>query len=51
MPFWSKKPSLDDQVIDLKMTSRTIAQQQKIAERQAKQYETKMKAVCIELTL
>ena len=47
MPFWSKKPSLDDQVIDLKMTARTIAQQQKMAEKQAKTYENKMKAVCI----
>lgn len=44
MPFW-KKPSLEDQVIDLKMTSRSLNAQYKKAEQEAKSYEKKMKAV------
>ena len=44
MPFW-KKPSLEDQVSDLKMTSRSLNAQYKKAEQEAKSYEKKMKAV------
>ncbi|KAK8804649.1 hypothetical protein JH06_3226 [Blastocystis sp. subtype 4] len=43
MPFW-KKPSLEDQVIELKMTSRSLNAQYKKAEQEAKNYEKKMKA-------
>lgn len=45
MPFWSKKPTVEDQVIELKMTAKTIAMQQKNAEKQAKVFENKMMAV------
>lgn len=40
-----KKPSLEDQVIELKMTSRTLNAQYKKAEQEAKNYENKMRAV------
>ena len=40
-----KKPSLEDQVIELKMTSRTLNAQSKKAEQEAKNYENKMRAV------
>lgn len=45
MPFWSKKPTVEDQVIELRMTAKTIAMQQKNAEKQAKVFENKMMAV------
>lgn len=49
-----KKPSLEDQVIELKMTSRTLNAQYKKAEQEAKNYEKKMRAVvrfCVKVTI
>ena len=49
-----KKPSLEDQVIELKMTSRTLNAQYKKAEQEAKNYENKMRAVVrsrVEITI
>lgn len=44
MPFW-KKPTIDDQVIDLKMSSKTLNRQYKKCMDEASAYERKMKAV------
>ena len=46
MPFWWKKPTIDDQVIELKMSSSTLNRQYKKCESQALDYQKKMKAVC-----
>lgn len=45
MPFWSKKPTIDDQVIDLKMSAKTLNRQYKKCMDEATMYEKKMKAV------
>lgn len=44
MPFW-KKPTIDDQVIDLKMSSKTLSRQYKKCMDESAAYEKKMKAV------
>ena len=44
MPFWSKKPTLEDQVIDLRMSSKMMDNQYKRCMKESVVYEKKMKA-------
>ena len=47
MPFWSKKPSLEDQVIDLRMSSKMLDNQSKRCVKESKIYEKRMRDVCV----
>ena len=47
MPFWSKKPSLEDQVIDLRMSSKMLDNQSKRCLKESKVYEKRMRSVWI----
>ena len=47
MPFWSKKPSLEDQVIDLRMSAKMLDNQSKRCTKESNVYEKKMKAVWV----
>ena len=50
MPFWSKKHTLEDQVIDLRMSSKMMDNQYKRCMKESVVYEKKMKAVMICIT-
>ena len=45
MPFWSKKPSIQDQVIELRMSAKALERQYKNCEAEAAKYQKKMEAV------
>lgn len=45
MPFWKKKPTLEDQVIELKISSKTLNSQYKKCEAEAKRYEKMVRQV------
>ena len=47
MPFWRKKPTLEDQVIELKISARTLNSQYKKCEAESKKYERMVKQVLI----
>lgn len=47
MPFWRKKHTLEDQVIELKISARTLNSQYKKCEAESKKYERMVKQVLI----